>query len=194
MTLEVSDICARWQTIGAQARGVATQHTLPIDTLVQEIEAYVDQTLPTLPPVTWEALTWQLCHNDFHLDNLLFEADAHIAAILDFDNVKLSWREVEAMLAWNLCLCANPHQPDLTDEGRAFFTAYRIALNLSLETYAQLPTAYILSLLYTTWPAAIRYASPAKFNPEWTDILVMRYAGVRWLVRNLERMMVWLTQ
>jgi Ser/Thr protein kinase RdoA (MazF antagonist) len=192
--LTIADLQARWHALGQQAHTVPSAARTTFDDLVEQTAAFVQHDTLSLPTVDWSQFTWQQCHHDMHLDNVLFDAQGQITTLLDYDNVGPGWREIEAMFAWNLCFCADPNTSALTAEAHAFFTAYRAELRLPREVVAQLPAAYMLALLSNTWPAPSRYDYLTPPQDDWTIILMMRLTAARWLIRHHKEMRDWLIQ
>ena len=145
------------------------------------------------PTVDWALQPAGLCHGDVHPDNLLFDETGRVAAILDFDNAAPGWQGVELMMAWNLCLCADPAEPALTEEGAAFFAGYRSLGVMPHAAWASLPDVYCCSLLASTWPVGLYYRDPSGFRPDWLEILSLRYRVARWLEVHGPAMAAWLT-
>jgi Ser/Thr protein kinase RdoA (MazF antagonist) len=153
---------------------------------------YVVEAFPRMPAVDWSRQPHQVCHGDFHLDNLLYDAAGRVVAVLDFDNTGLWWTGVELMTAWNLMICRDPNEPKLTPEGHAFFSAYRETGSLPESIWADLPMAYWTALVADTWPADLRYGSRAAARSEWADLLGMRYRAAQWIEKHLHGMIQWL--
>lgn len=177
----------RWGELREQA--LARPQPDPFDRLVVAMADHLAEAIPGLPPLDWAAQPWQLCHGDLHLDNLLFDPAGQVAAILDFDNARPWWPGMELLMAWNLCLCADPGEPSLTPQAGAFFAAYRAAHPIPLEG---LPRLYWATLVANTWPASVRYRQGGPCKPDWVEILGLRLRAARWLHTHGQRMSNWM--
>ncbi len=182
-------VATRWEDLRAQALSV--EAPTEFDRLLAEVAEYVTAAVQRMPPADGASLPWQLCHGDLHLDNILFDAEGSVAAVLDFDNAGPSRAGVELMMAWNLCFGTDPGAPAMTAEAAAFFTAYRQA-NPHAGDLATALRAYWFNLISNTWPAAIRYKE-GRVEPAWVEILSLRYRSARWLGENMEKVGRWLT-
>ncbi|MGE5673407.1 MAG: phosphotransferase, partial [Mycobacterium leprae] len=181
-------ILTRWECLKAQARSV--ERPTAFDQVVCDTAEYVAASIMRMTPVDWTAQPWQMCHGDLHIDNILFDDRGAVVGLLDFDNAAPSWPGVEVMMAWNLCLGADPGEPDLSPEAALFFNAYRQANRSAGDLRAAL-RAYWFTLVSNTWPSAIRYRE-GTVKAEWTEILSLRYRAARWIEANLERTSTWL--
>lgn len=168
---------AKWAELKAQA--LAVPERLPFDGLVAEAADQVLQMAQQVPEPDWTAQPWQLCHGDFHQDNLLFDEAGQVTAVLDFDNAAAGWPTAEACMAWNLICCADAAAPVMTEAGAAFLEGYRDASGLSAAAWRDAMGVYWYTLAANTWPAGLRYREPERFRPEWGAVFELRMQALR---------------
>lgn len=181
-------IRTRWEALKDKAQSQTTD----FDQVVIQTADYVSAALGRMPPPDWDALPWQLCHGDLHLDNLLFDDAGRVVGLLDFDNAGPFWPGVELMMAWNLCFSADPRIPGLSPEAAIFFARYSKA-NPGAGDLSNALRAYWFTLVSNTWPAAIRYRE-GIVKPVWAELIATRLAAARWLEANMSTVTRWFEQ
>lgn len=187
---DLSQAAAQWAELRRQALAQPTR--TPFDVTVITMADYVMAAARRFPGINWHEESWQTCHRDLHLKNLLFDQTGRVVGVLDFDNASPWWTGLEVMMVWHLSVCHDHRAPALTAEGKSFFDAYRGAVDLPARVWTTMPRIYWVALVCSTMPAPLRYSRQIEPKPHWADLLQIRLMAARWLEAHGGEMDHWL--
>lgn len=107
----------------------------------------------------------QWIHGDYQDSNVIFGADASVAGVVDWDNLRSRSRGYEVMRAFNYSFL------DGDPSGLAFLSGYVAAARPTVDEAAGLVDLWDYVNLTRTWPIETMYAEPQLYQERW-DVFV----------------------
>lgn len=131
---------------------------------VEALTAMSEDDIPTPLPAQW-------VHGDYQETNVLFDTDAQVAAVLDFDNLRRLPRSIEVMRAFAFSFS--------TGEGPAaaaydFVAGYRESMPVAEAELARWARDWRYYSLCRDWPIGARYEEPDRYDLRWDRFIVYR--------------------
>ncbi|MGZ4107518.1 MAG: phosphotransferase enzyme family protein [Tumebacillaceae bacterium] len=124
----------------------------------------------------------QWVHGDYQENNVIFDQEDRVAAVIDFDNLRCRPRGYEVMRTMSICFFDDDQ---LLPEAFDFFAGVVQEMAVSeaeVATYAPLIT---YMRLVNDWPIRTRYENRAAYDPRWD-----RFIGTEngWWERHMDEL------
>jgi homoserine kinase type II len=129
------------------------------------------------PKIDYDRLPSLLVHGDFHADNILFDQNGEIVAVVDWELVKHQPRIWEVLCAAFFCAKLdwtwNFHTPVDFHRAQNFLAAYHAINPFTTEEIAQLPAILKSASADLSWPLKVHYMhknfAADRFLPKKTE-------------------------
>lgn len=113
----------------------------------------------------------QWVHGDYQETNLIFDSEDQVAAVIDFDNLRIRPRGAEVMRALAYSFDAGN---GLAEAAYAFFAGYVQTSGVQADEVARWASDWTYTTLTNDWPIAARYLEPQTYDPRWDRFILYR--------------------
>lgn len=152
-----------------QAKAEARRHEGPVDAMACEslhrqidlLAAFSAEDRPSPLPTQW-------VHGDYQETNIIFTPDHQVAAVLDFDLLRLRPRGVEVMRTFSYSFATGKGP---TPAAYDFFAGYAQVVRPSEAEVVRYAWDWAYEGLTRDWPIGVRYLEPERYDPRWDRFL-----------------------
>jgi Ser/Thr protein kinase RdoA (MazF antagonist) len=131
-----------------------------------------------------------LVHGDFHVENVIFSPDGKIKSVVDFDNVKVKFREAEVIWCLMISFFDSSFNQDLS-LAKTFLRTYANEYPIEREDIQKALQLYLFGIIRSVWAEEDYYLHG---NQRVKDIIVNDYNKVRFLSSNMASFLKSLTE